>query len=91
MKRYQGETYSQYVYFLDQNNNPLDPDNIVVTVYKPDNTTETISLSKIETGKYELNYNIADNAPVGNWKIIIVAKVGMWTAKEKLTFEVMSV
>lgn len=84
-----GETYSKHVYFKDKNGDPLDPDTTDVTVYDPTgNSAGSVSLLKVEPGKYELNYNIGDDADLGDWRVLIEAAKGEWKRKHLLVFTV---
>ena len=86
---YPGETISKYIYFKDKDNNPLDPDNITVEIYDSTGKLQgTTTLTKVEVGKYELNYNIPVNATEGTWYILVSASKGSFANKEKVYFDV---
>ena len=83
------ETFSKYIFFADKNNKPMDPDTKTATVYKPDGSTASATLSVVETGKYELNYNIPADAGEGSeWKILIYAVKGTYSRKFPILFSI---
>ncbi|MCJ7559180.1 hypothetical protein MUO79_01000 [Candidatus Bathyarchaeota archaeon] len=93
MSYFRNETFSKYVYFTDKDNVAIDPDSTTVTIYMPDGTTDTVTLTAVEgeSGKYELNYNILEDAQTGDWKVLIHAEKGSWKERELLIFTVVEV
>jgi len=87
-----GETFSKHVFFADKNNKPMEPDTKTATVYKPDGSTASATLTQVETGKYELNYNIPATANAGEeWKILVYAVKGTFARKFRIVFSIDSV
>jgi uncharacterized protein YfaS (alpha-2-macroglobulin family) len=87
---YPEETVSKYIYFKDRNGEFFDPDAIEVKVYdSKGNFKTTVTIEKIDIGKYELNYTIPSDAISGNWYFIIKATKGMFTEIEKFPFTVL--
>jgi len=88
---FRNETFSKTVRFTDKDDAPIDPDSTTVTVYMPDGTTASSSLTSVETGEYELNYNIPADAQAGDWRVLIHAEKGDWKESELLIFTVVEV
>lgn len=73
---YQGETISKYFYFKDKDDAALDPDEFTCTIYNPLGiSVANPTLLKVADGQYEMDYNLAEDAPEGQWKIVVTGTV----------------
>jgi uncharacterized protein YfaS (alpha-2-macroglobulin family) len=90
---YPGDTVSRYYYFKDKTGVFIDPTTTTCELYNPSGIkiTPDPTLSKVELGKYEFNYTLASDAPVGIWHIVITGTKDTYTNKEKFAFEVVAV
>lgn len=76
---YRGDTISRYFYFKDKDGAAMDPDSTSCKIYDPANTEmATVTLTKVETGKYQMDYSIPADATYGVWKIIVQGIKGSW-------------
>jgi len=75
---------------------PADPDTIAVKIYDSEgvlkSTLAKSDLTKMETGKFRMNYNVPSDAAVGLWKIIVQANitVGGVQNTERFSFSVIA-
>lgn len=91
MPYYPTKTMSKYIYFKDKDDAAINPDTTTVTIYDPEGTSKgTETLSLVETGKYELNYNIPADAIRGDWSFVVEATLtaGSYKGIERFYFEV---
>ncbi|MEM3617896.1 MAG: hypothetical protein QXK47_02345 [Candidatus Bathyarchaeia archaeon] len=85
MKKFQGETVSFYIYFKDEQDAPFDPDTVEAKLYKPDGSlAETLTVSRVDTGKYMVAYSVAEDAELGDWHILVKAVKGSFVEKERI-------
>ncbi len=89
-KLHAGDTVSRYYYFKDKSGAAVNPDTTTVTITNPNGTpiAPSPTLSAVITGKYELNYNLASNAPTGAWRIAIKGVKGTYSNTEYFAFYV---
>ncbi len=89
-KLHAGDTVSRYYYFKDKSGAAFNPDTTTVIVTNPSGTviSPTPTLSLVLTGKYELNYTLATDAPTGTWKISIKGVKGTYSNTEYFAFYV---
>ena len=87
---YQGETISKYIYFKDKAGAAIDPNSTEAKVYDSEGTLKaTLTLTKVEVGKYEINYTVPNGDIVlGDWSIIVKGVKGLYTEIEKMWFTV---
>jgi len=58
---------------------PADPDTITIKIYDSAGvlkaTLTKTDLTKMETGKFKMNYNVPADAALGMWKILVQANI----------------
>ena len=64
---------SRYFYFKDANGAALDPDSNSCTIYDAGGTQKaTPTLTKVEDGQYQMDYNLSGSETVfGDWRIVV--------------------
>jgi uncharacterized protein YfaS (alpha-2-macroglobulin family) len=88
---HQGQTVSRRYQFKDKNGALFDPNSASVKIYNPSGVlVTTVSLTKITVGVYELNYNLAEDAPIGVWILFLLATKGIYVEKRDDPFEVIA-
>lgn len=88
---YQGETLSLNYEFKNKAGAYFDPDTTAIKIINPAGASvATPSLTKIAAGKYELNYTLASDAPIGVWKVFMTAVASTYTEKDLQVFEVVT-
>ncbi len=86
---YPTETVSRYIYFKDKDGTAVNPATKTCTIKDPSGATKaTPTLAEIETGKWEMNYNLPADATRGDWTIEIEATIGTYKGIKKFYFEV---
>ena len=89
MTLFRGDTVSRYYYFRDKAQALFDPDSTTCEIFGPDGVSvETVVLTQVSQGKYEMNYNIPDDAVYGVWKIVVTGVKGAYQNAELFEFEV---
>ena len=90
---FKGETYGKILIFEDDSDTQVDPTSVTITIKTPSGTTQdTLSMSdltKVETGKYKMFWDIPADAETGVWTYTV--KAILPTGKkgiEKFAFEV---
>ncbi len=72
MPYYPEQTVSRYYYFKDKDGSALDPDTFTYEIFDPSGTSmDSGSLTKVEDGKYQLDYNVPASPTAGDWTIQI--------------------
>jgi len=90
MKLNPGDTVSYYFYFKDKNGALIDPDPSTLTfdVQDPSGNETSVTVTKIQTGTYEFNYNLPTDAALGIWKVLVHAEIGSFISSESVPFKV---
>jgi uncharacterized protein YfaS (alpha-2-macroglobulin family) len=75
---------------------PTDPDTISIKIYDSTGALKTTlaksDLTKMETGKFKMNYTVPSDAALGLWKILVQANVtaGGLQNTERFSFSVVA-
>lgn len=89
---HQGETFRQKANVKDiSDGSDMDPDTIVVTIVDSAGTKQidAQAMERDEPGQYHYDYNLADDASVGEWNTEIEADRGGAIAIEQDIFRVL--
>lgn len=79
---YPEQTVSKYFYFRDADGTLFDPDTFSCTIYDPTGTSAaTPTLSKVSTGKYQMDYNLPEDADPGDWTIKVTGEITASSSK----------
>ena len=78
----QGETVIEEAYNYNENNLPIDPDTIVITIKditgtiaenSSDVSIDELDMTRKVLGEHFFNFDLKDDAPIGLWKVIVKA------------------
>lgn len=94
MKYYRGDSPVLRVTIKDADGNPVVPTSLSVTVYDPEgnevDSADVNSMVHVSDGVYYHVYNLAQDAPIGEWSYKFVSDAGLGPDVEYSTFTVVS-
>jgi len=86
---YPNETVSWEYEFKNESGDRIDPDSISCYIYDPDDSVKgTITLDKVSTGLYDLDYNLPSDAADGIWYIVLSIVSGSYKKTDLLILKV---
>ena len=83
------QTISKTIYFKDKDDAAVDPDSNTCEIFDSAGVSQaTPTLMPIETGEYEMNYNIPSDPARGDWLVLITGTIGTFKGIKRFYFEV---